>query len=199
MPATPAWLGSAEALLNRQIDASANAGELARRLQGRSLQIEVTGLAGVRLLAAAGRLALSAADDSPADACITGSPVALLTLLTGKAQPDARNAAQVRGDAEVAARYRDLLMLARPDLEEELSRWLGDVPARRLARLAGGALAWFRGASRTVRENVAEYLQEESRDLVNRTELEEFLHGVDGLREAADRIEARLAILERRL
>ena len=48
-------------------------------------------------------------------------------------------------------------------------------------------------------ENIAEYLQEEGRDLVNRTELEEFLHGVDQLRETGDRVEARLGRLEARL
>ena len=41
--------------------------------------------------------------------------------------------------------------------------------------------------------------EEEGRDLVNRTELEEFLRGVDELRETADRIDARLGRLERRL
>jgi ubiquinone biosynthesis protein UbiJ len=47
--------------------------------------------------------------------------------------------------------------------------------------------------------NIAEYLQEEGRDLVNGTELEEFLRGVDELRDAADRIGARLGRLESRL
>jgi ubiquinone biosynthesis protein UbiJ len=42
-------------------------------------------------------------------------------------------------------------------------------------------------------------LQEESRDLVNKPELEEFLHGVDTLRETADRVDARIARLEQRL
>jgi len=46
---------------------------------------------------------------------------------------------------------------------------------------------------------IAEYLQEEGRDLVNKTELEEFLRGVDELRETADRIEARLGRLEQRV
>ncbi len=41
--------------------------------------------------------------------------------------------------------------------------------------------------------NVSEYLQEESRDLVTRTELEEFLSGVDELRESTDRLAARMA------
>jgi ubiquinone biosynthesis protein UbiJ len=103
----------------------------------------------------------------------------------------------VRGDAEVAAQFRELLRLARPDWEEELSRRIGDVPARRLGRLTRDAFDWARNARRTVRENLAEYLQEESRDLVNRPELDEFLHGVDALRESTDRIDARLALLER--
>jgi hypothetical protein len=42
-------------------------------------------------------------------------------------------------------------------------------------------------------------LQEESRTLVSRPEVEEFLGQVDVLRETADRVEARIARLERRL
>ena len=59
-------------------------------------------------------------------------------------------------------------------------------------------VAWARKARRTAGENVAEYLQEESRDLVSKPELDEFLQGVDALRETADRVEARLARLEQR-
>ena len=61
------------------------------------------------------------------------------------------------------------------------------------------ALQFARHVRRTAGENIAEYLQEEGRDLVNKTELEEFLRGVDELRETADRIEARLGRLEARL
>ena len=90
-------------------------------------------------------------------------------------------------------------MLARPDPEEELSRWIGDFPARRVSLFARRALEFARRARRTAGENIAEYLQEEGRDLVNRTELDEFLRGVDELRETFDRIEARLGRLEQRL
>ena len=94
---------------------------------------------------------------------------------------------------------RELFALARPDPEEELSRWIGDLAARRVSLLAARARDFVRQARRTAGENIAEYLQEEGRDLVNRTELEEFLRGVDALRETADRIEARLGRLEQRL
>ena len=200
MPATPAWLGSAEALLNRCIDSSTQTASLARRLEGTSLQVDIEGITRIRVSAHHGRLGLTAGDDAAADAVISGSPPALLQLLKGGTHREpGKPAAQVRGDAEIANRYRELFMLARPDPEEELSRWIGDFPARRVSQFAKAFLERARHARRTAGENIAEYLQEEGRDLVNTTELDEFLRGVDGLRETADRIEARLARLEARL
>src|SRR6202790_5309186 len=143
MPATAAWLASVEALLNRCIDSSAQAAALARRLQGTSLQIDIDGITRIRASAHQGRLALLAADDSAADAALSGSLPALLQLLKGGANREpGRPAAQIRGDAEIANRYRELFMLARPDPEEELSRWIGDFPARRVSEFARHALAF---------------------------------------------------------
>jgi ubiquinone biosynthesis protein UbiJ len=200
MPATAAWLASAEALLNRCICSSAEALRLARRLQGTSLQVDIEGITRIRASVHQGRLALLAGDDSVADAVISGSLPALLQMLKSGANRESGGpAAQIRGDAEIANRYRELLVLARPDPEEELSRWIGDFPARRVSLFAGRVLEFARRARRTAGENIAEYLLEEGRHLVNRTELDEFLRGVDALRETADRIEARLAHLEQRL
>lgn len=204
MPATPAWLATAEALLNRCLDASAQAAALARRLEGTSLQIDVRGITRIRAATFRGNLALLSGEDiAAADATISGSLPALLQLLRGGANREVgspgRSTVEIRGDAEIAKSYRDLFTLARPDPEEELSRWIGDFPARRLSQFAQRTLGFARHARRTLSENVAEYLQEEGRDLVNRTELDEFLHGVDELRETADRIDARLGRLEERL
>jgi ubiquinone biosynthesis protein UbiJ len=130
---------------------------------------------------------------------ISGSLPALLQMLkAGAPAAQARSAVQIRGDAEIANLYRDLFAAARPDLEEELSRWVGDLPARHLSQLAKSVRTWARRARRTAGENIAEYLQEEGRDLVTKPELEEFLRGVDGVRDSVDRIEARLILLERR-
>ncbi len=193
MPATPAWLASAEAVLNRNIAASSRAAALAKRLDGTSLQVDVDGVTRVRAACAGGRLALLAGDDSPAEAVISGSAPALLQLLkAAAASAQIRPSVQIRGDAELANLYRELFAAARPDLEEELSRWVGDLPARHLSQLAKSVRTWARRARRTAGENIAEYLQEEGRDLVTKTEMEEFLRGVDGVRDGVDRIEARL-------
>ena len=208
MAATPAWLAAIEALINRGIAGSAEASALAIRLNSTAILIDVEGLTAVRASLSGGRMALvtsahradAEAADAPANATISGSPFTLLQLARGESSTrGATTAAQIRGDAEIANGYRRLFALARPDLEEELSRLVGDFPARRLAQLAEKTLDWARKARRTAGANVAEYLQEESRDLVNKPELEEFLRGVDTLRDTAGRIEARLARLERRL
>jgi ubiquinone biosynthesis accessory factor UbiJ len=199
MPATPAWLASAEAVLNRNIATSTRASALARRLQGTSLQVDVDGITRVRTTCHGGRAALLAGDDSPADAVISGSAPALLQMFRA-ATPSAqtRTAVQIRGDAEIANLYRDLFEAARPDLEEELSRWVGDMPARHLSLLAKSVRTWARRARRSAAENITEYLQEEGRDLITKTEMEEFLRGVDAVRESIDRIEARLLRIEQR-
>lgn len=209
MPATPAWLAAVESMLNRNIDAQPAASALLRRrLTGKSLQVDVQGLMRLRVEEFGGRLLLSKPADGsdgaggvsgapPAtDAVISGSVSALLQLLNGASGV---SAAQVRGDAEVAAAFRELAGLARPDLEEELSRWVGDLPARRIGILVRETLSWSRQVARSFGQNIAEYLQEESRDLASKPEVEEFLRGVDELREASDRVEARLKRLELRL
>jgi ubiquinone biosynthesis protein UbiJ len=73
------------------------------------------------------------------------------------------------------------------------------LPARHLSQLAKSVRTWARRARRTAGENMAEYLQEEGRDLVTKTEMQEFLSGVDGVRDGVDRLEARLKSIEQRL
>jgi ubiquinone biosynthesis protein UbiJ len=200
MTASPAWLAAVEAMLNRNLDESAQAASIVRHLEGRSLRVEAASLMSIRASVHSGRLQLSSGGPESADAVIAGSALALLNLLRADAGHAARTAtAQVRGDAEVADRFRELFKLARPDMETEVGRFIGEIPARGLATAAQSAFNWGRRAAASARANIAEYLQEESRDLVNRTELEEFLRGVDRAREAADRLDARLAQLERKL
>jgi ubiquinone biosynthesis protein UbiJ len=95
----------------------------------------------------------------------------------------------------VARKYRELAHLLRPDLEEEFSLAIGDVPAHQLGRLARTAFAWGRQAAATAALNVAEYLAHERADLVPRAEAEQFTSGVDRLREDVDRLEARINLL----
>lgn len=190
-----------ERLLNRNIAGSGQAQALARGLEGKSLEIRLVPTpVRIRLAAAAGAVTVTPGGEAPADAVIEGTPLALAAMAAPGADERVRSGAvRIEGDAEVAQGFRRLLEAARPDLEEELSRLTGDALAHHAANFARQAFGLARKAADTFAQNVGEYLTEESRDLPARAEAEAFLAEVDQLREAADRFEARLALLEGRL
>jgi ubiquinone biosynthesis protein UbiJ len=195
----PMLLDSLAALINRNVAASARARELCARLEGRALGLRVEGFIPLDVYAHidAQRLHLSLDAPRNPDAAIAGTPLALARLIGRDAAAHLRSGAVViTGDAEVAEGYHELLRAARPDLEEELSRLIGDVAARQLGNFARAAANWGEKTAATFAQNVSEYLQEESRDLVTRTEADEYLAEVDRLSEAADRLAARVARLD---
>jgi len=196
---TPELLKPLESLLNRNIAGSARARGLLARIAGRSLELRLAATPlKLRFVAGADSVSLSMQGDTPADATIEGSPFTFARLAMGNPMQTIRaGGAQVTGDGEVAQGFQQLFEAAQPDFEEELSRLTGDVAAHRLANLARDAVEFGRRARETFMQNVAEYVTEESRDVPLRAEVEEFLAGVDGLREATDRLEARIAGLER--
>ena len=133
-----------------------------------------------------------------AHATLTGTPFSLMQLASPKPEAALRSGAvHIEGDAEVAQTFSELLKHARPDFEEELSRVIGDVAAHQLGNVARSAVSFGKRAADTFAQNVAEYLTEEGRDLPTRIEADEFIAGVDKLRDDVERFEARLAQLER--
>jgi ubiquinone biosynthesis accessory factor UbiJ len=188
-----------ESMLNRQIAASSRARALLAELAGRSLELRLPpSPVRIRVAASADSLALQPAADEPADAVIEGTPLAFLRLATSGAAKSIRaGGVDVRGDAEVAEGFRQLFRAARPDVEEELSRFTGDAAAHYLARFASEAADFGRRAGDALARSVSEYLSEESRDVPPRVEVEEFLEGVDRFREEVDRFEARVAAAAR--
>jgi ubiquinone biosynthesis accessory factor UbiJ len=185
-----------ENLLNRGLPRSLRAREVCAELGGRSLALAIPDIARMRLTSTGVTLTASF-DADPADATLTGGPLALLALLGASAQAQLqRGQVAISGDAEIADRFRELLELLRPDFEEELSLLTGDVPAHQLARIARAGAAWGAKAAGTAVTNLAEFLAHESADLVSRNEGEQFLRGVEALREGVDRLQARLERVE---
>jgi len=196
---TPELLRPLESILNRNIAASGRARGLLAQIAGRSLELRLASSQfRLHFVADADRVSIRSGNVQPADAVIEGTPFAFARLAIGDPVQSIRaGGAQVSGDAEIAQGFQKLFAAAQPDFEEELSRLTGDVAAHHLANLARGALDFGRRARDTLARNVAEYLTEEGRELPARVEVDEFLGGVDRLRESADRLESRIAAVER--
>jgi ubiquinone biosynthesis protein UbiJ len=98
----------------------------------------------------------------------------------------------VEGDAALANAVLFLFRNLRWDVEEDLSRMVGDVAAHRITGAARGFAAWQREAGVRLGQNVAEYLKDEAALLVHPHELETFGRRVDALRDDVERLEKRV-------
>jgi ubiquinone biosynthesis protein UbiJ len=188
-----------ENLLNRNLPRSPRAQEVCASLAGKRVRIEARGLGWVLVaecLATSIKLT-KGESDSPADAEISGSLMSLAALAGSHPEEVIRRGeVTIRGDAELAQKFRELAMLLRPDVEEELSKLIGDTPAHQALRLVKTVTGFGRRAATTGVRNVAEYLAHEKRDLVSRPEAEDFYRSVEKLREDLDRLEARARLME---
>ena len=184
-------------ILNRNIQETTPARELCDKLDGTVVAVRVrdTGLAAWFIIHD-GMLELTMDHDGEPDVLISGS---LLTLarMSGDAGLEALRdgSLELTGDAHKAERFQRLLGYAKPDVEEELSGIVGDAAAHRLGQIARGLGEWGRNARETMGANIREYLQEESRDVPSRYEVERFTDEVGRLRDDVDRLEARINLL----
>jgi ubiquinone biosynthesis accessory factor UbiJ len=189
-----------ESILNRGLPRSPRARELCAELAGRRIAVEVRGIGDFTVASDGNGLKVSTGAAEGAEARVRAGLTALLRLSAPEPPTSLRGAgAEIEGDEALAERYRELAVLLRPDLEEELALAIGDVPAHQIARVAKAAFGWFRGAAETTVRNFAEYFAHERGDLVSRSEGRQLLEGVDEARARIDRIESRIAQLEQRL
>jgi ubiquinone biosynthesis protein UbiJ len=198
MSSLEALLRPVTSMINRQIEAKSPARELCAGLADRVMAIRVRNTAiAIYLLVDQDQVSLSTEYEQDPDVVVSGSLLDL-TRLAGPA-----GAAVIRdgdielsGDAHLAEDFQKLLRYGRPDLEEELSGVIGDVAAHGIGEIFRGVGEWGREARATMRQNVGEYLQEESRTVPTRDEVDAFRGQVDTLRDDVARFETRLKTIE---
>lgn len=190
----PSPLAIVEQILNGHVQESTAALDLLSSLHGKSLGVEVRG-PGVTIVVSAEteKLRLEFAGESSATATVSGTPLALLASLRGDALSGFKDSGiTISGDAEAAEDFSTLFRLARPDLEEQLSHLAGDIVAHRIGSTVRNAHAWSKQAISALGMNTTEYLQEESRQVPTRVEVEGFFAEIETLRDAAERVAARV-------
>jgi len=132
-------------------------------------------------------------DEEP-DTTISGSPAALFKLGVNRdaAPLFFKGEVEIRGDTRLGRQFKSLLADLQIDWEEHFSRLIGDTAAHQLFRAVNELRDWGRSAAGNFAEDVGEYLQEESRDVVSGAEMEAFYQQVDELRDDTERLKARI-------
>ena len=134
------------------------------------------------------------------DVTISGPPFTLLRLLgsldsvDGVLPPDV----SISGELQLVQKLTSLAKRANIDWEEPLSKLFGDSVAHEVGRGVRGLVSWARAASETFSSDLGEYLREERRLTPTRLEVGDFATHVDRVRDDVERLELRVARLNRR-
>lgn len=103
---------------------------------------------------------------------------------------------RIEGDAELAQQLQKLARRFDPDWERPFASVFGDVLGVQVARAVATGLRQARTASAEGAQVLGEYLTEEAREVVSRDELNAFFDDVDALRDAVERLAARIDQLQ---
>jgi len=128
------------------------------------------------------------------------STSALSTLLaqSGNLKEQAIKSVKITGDADLAQLIGRLASQLRWEYEEDLARVVGDAPASFAVRQGKRLFTAGRSAASDLLENAVEYVTEEKKVLLNARDFMIRKHELNELRDAVDRIEKRIQLLEKK-
>jgi ubiquinone biosynthesis protein UbiJ len=187
-----------EGVLNRLLALDADTRDAVRKLDGRriALALEAPPIAleikvdGEHLRVGPAR---SEEPDLGIRATLAGALAALPFLRPDDAPPVGR--VRVNGDAELARVLQRLAKGFDPDWDKPFAEVFGPILGPQVARTLRGALRHGARLAQQFGRDAADYVTEESRDVVGKAELAAFHDEVDVLRDRAERLAARIARL----
>lgn len=209
VPAPNAWLpqplrklagGALETALNHALALDPDTRHKLAALDGRSIQLHLRG-PELSLAVTVERQRLKVGPP-PQDSQlrVAASPGSLLAMMLRRGDEGiAPGKVEIAGDADLARRLEKLASAFRPDFEEAFARTFGDVLGVPLAQAIANGLRYARSSAGHLGEDGADWLRDEARLTPAMGEVDDFLDGVDAVRERTERLEARLARLRQRL
>lgn len=131
-----------------------------------------------------------AADSASADATIHLPPSLAMRLL--RQDPLAHSLIKIEGDAPLGMEVGKILSAIRWDVEDDLSKIVGDIAAYQVVQLGQEKWQRWQSQAKNLGEMLVEYWQEERPIIAKKTHIEQFNRSVDQLREDADRLQQRV-------
>lgn len=189
-----------EAALNRALALDPDTREGLRVLDGRRVALHVAApRLALQVRVAGDRLEVGPVDDGDEpDLSVRstlGALIAQLPFFRNEDAPPPVGRLRMEGDADLARRLQRLAERFDPDWKQPFTVAFGDVLGVQIANAVAASLRHARGAAGAMAANAAEYVTEESRDVVARDELHAFYDDVDTLRDDVERTAARVARL----
>jgi ubiquinone biosynthesis protein UbiJ len=186
------FAGMLTAALNHLLQAEPWASERLRAHAGKQAVIRA-GVADFHLVVGSDGLFEEGSPGQEAEVTITLPNDMLIRFLTDRS--GVFQAAKLSGSADFAETLAFVFRNLRWDVEADLARVVGDIPARRLEMFRRDLTDRARESSMRLFQNLTEYASEDSAWLAPRRDVEAFARDVDALRDDLARLEKRLARL----
>ncbi|TBU99255.1 ubiquinone biosynthesis accessory factor UbiJ [Stutzerimonas kirkiae] len=197
-----ALLASAERVIEQALRLDATALPRLARLAGKVIEVRASAPQWTLfLLADEQGLCLAEHWEAPAD-CRLNAPTATLLKLALERDKNALlhgPDVTIEGDSGLLMTLSAILQDLELDWEYPLSQWIGPLATQWIGSGLRSQAAWAGQSFDTLRQNLADYLAEESRTLVGRNEAESRFNQLDELKLALDRLDARVERINRNL
>lgn len=190
-----------ETALNRSLALDPDTRDALKPLDGRTITLAVEAPALALQISVAGdRLQVGPVVADEPDLAVRSTLGGLLGQLPFLRKDNAAPVGRVRvsGDAELARRLQTLAGRFDPDWQQPFVAVFGDIIGVQIANGVRRALEQLRDLSGSLARNAAEFVTEESRDVVGREELNAFHDDVDAIRDDVERLQARVERLRGR-
>ncbi len=188
--------------INRAASSSPQMRVLLEQFEGNSIRFGLTDFSYEFVLSVIDGTVLierGSSSDASEDVTVRTTLPKLVRLATsGKIDPASLEGVEISGDVRLVQQLYLVFTNLEFDWEDELSKRIGDIPARQ----AGNLMRWGGRQASDLRaafkDSVRSSLVDEHYLVVERPRVERFLNDVDALQADVDRLEKRIERLERR-
>jgi len=187
-----------ETVINRYLALDPEMLEKMDAFSGKVIKLEIIGINKALYMMPDSRgIQVSTEYEGEVDTTLRGTPISLfkMGMVSDAAKLLLKGEVEISGDTRLGHQFKNIFSQMDIDWSEPLASLVGDVFAYQVQQ-SGKKIGWWgKDAIKSVSRSFSEYLQEESRDVVTETELNIFNDDVDKLRDAVDRLQAKIDAL----
>jgi ubiquinone biosynthesis accessory factor UbiJ len=199
---TPAWIRHVESLINKALTLDEETLYSLASLEGKVIAFEFLNInLTAFLFPSRTGLSIETVYENKPDVLIKGTPTNFFMMIASskKKSGSLPTDMQIIGDIGLAQQFQNIMHNIEIDLEEPLSKWVGDSMAYQLGKFIRGTSRFAANTGKTLATDISEYLRFEIDMLPDDLLVEEYSKNVDTIKEDVERFEQRVNKLETRI
>lgn len=158
--------------------------------EGKSVRIRIPPLVDLKMVVLANGEFGYSNDDQETDATLSFLPGVLPGLIAQ--DESAYDAIHISGDVLFAEDLITISKNLKPNIEQELGRFIGDIPAHRITGVGKSLFQWHISLHRNISDTFGEYWSEEQPMVVKPNNLRDFAHQTREIENDLEMLEVRI-------